>query len=114
MVSFNPHLFWARSMGFSREDKHRVPMTNYKSRAAFVDDALGAIATYGTADYVENRGSEHFLRLMACLKNIGSKILFPILKKAVADDGTFDPGTAASVDEEYYATGEDLFLLFVA
>jgi len=84
----------------------------YKSCAAFVTDALAAISVYGTRDYVENRGTASLLRLVECLKRIDSQIIYPILKKAVAADGTFLAETAEAIDQEYYATGEDLYPLF--
>ena len=86
----------------------------YQSCSAFVDDALGAIAIYGTAEYVENRGLANFNRLVASLREISSTVIFPILSRLVSPDGSFNASDADSVDAEYFATGEDLFPLFVA
>jgi hypothetical protein len=87
---------------------------SYESCAAFVTDGLAAISVYGTRDYVENRGNASFLRLVDCLRRINSAIIWPILQRAIAPDGTFIAEIAEAIDQEYYATGEDLYPLFVA
>lgn len=86
----------------------------YQSCSAFVDDALGAIAIYGTAEYVENRGLTNFNRLVDSLREISSVVILRILSRLISPDGSFNASDADEVDAEYYATGEDLFPLFVA